>query len=173
MNLIKNLVSRNKNRIDDNNNSLDVSFITSRVLAMSFPSDNIVESLIHNNIDEISLFLTRGISTTTLSITYQALTTIAANSTTTSLSLNGQTTKLLLSSISSPSAKTLWLSFQRRIQMWLSFTAWQGKAEQELWYVVFFYTAERRMMSKTQLISLRWKDLAQLEKESIEIYHTV
>ena len=107
MNLIKNLVSRNKNRIDVNNNSLDVSFITSRVLAMSFPSDNIVESLIHNNIDEISLFLTRGISTTTLSITYQALTTIAANSTTTSLSLNGQTTKLLLSSISSPSAKTL------------------------------------------------------------------
>ena len=95
MNLIKNLVSRNKNRIDVNNNSLDVSFITSRVLAMSFPSDNIVESLIHNNIDEISLFLTRGISTTTLSITYQAL------------SLNGQTTKLLLSSISSPSAKTL------------------------------------------------------------------
>ena len=86
MNLIKNLVSRNKNRIDDNNNSLDVSFITSRVLAMSFPSDNIVESLIHNNIDEISLFLTRGISTTTLSITYQALTTIAANSTTTSKS---------------------------------------------------------------------------------------
>ena len=56
MNLIKNLVSRNKNRIDVNNNSLDVSFITSRVLAMSFPSDNIVESLIHNNIDEISLF---------------------------------------------------------------------------------------------------------------------
>ena len=107
MNLIKNLVSRNKNRIDVNNNSLDVSFITSRVLAMSFPSDNIVESLIHNNIDEISLFLTRGISTTTLSITYQALTTIAANSTTASLSLNGQTTKLLLSSISSPSAKTL------------------------------------------------------------------
>ena len=107
MNLIKNLVSRNKNRIDVNNNSLDVSFITSRVLAMSFPSDNIVESLIHNNIDEISLFLTRGISTTTLSITYQALTTIAANSTTTSLSLNWQTTKLLLSSISSPSAKTL------------------------------------------------------------------
>ena len=77
MNLIKNLVSRNKNRIDVNNNSLDVSFITSRVLAMSFPSDNI---------DEISLFLTRGISTTTLSITYQALTTIAANSTTTSKS---------------------------------------------------------------------------------------
>ena len=106
MNLIKNLVSRNKNRIDVNNNSLDVSFITSRVLAME-PSDNIVESLIHNNIDEISLFLTRGISTTTLSITYQALTTSAANSTTTSLSLNGQTTKLLLSSISSPSAKTL------------------------------------------------------------------
>ena len=101
MNLIKNLVSRNKNRIDVNNNSLDVSFITSRVLAMAFPSDNIVESLIHNNIDEISLFLTLGISTTTLSITYQALTTIAANSTTTSLSLNGQTTKLLLSSISS------------------------------------------------------------------------
>ena len=85
MNLIKNLVSRNKNRIDVNNNSLDVSFITSRVLAMFFPSDNIVESLIHNNIDEISLFLTRGISTTPLSITYQALTTIAANSTTTSL----------------------------------------------------------------------------------------
>ena len=55
MNLIKNLVSRNKNRIDVNNNSLDVSFITSRVLAME-PSDNIVESLIHNNIDEISLF---------------------------------------------------------------------------------------------------------------------
>ena len=107
MNLIKNLVSRNKNRIDVNNNSLDVSFITSRVLAMAFPSDNIVESLIHNNIDEISLFLTLGISTTTLSITYQALTTIAANSTTTSLSLNEQTTKLLLSSISSPSAKTL------------------------------------------------------------------
>ena len=85
MNLIKNLVSRNKNRIDVNNNSLDVSFITSRVLAME-PSDNIVESLIHNNIDEISLFLTRSISTTTLSITYQALTTIAANSTTTSKS---------------------------------------------------------------------------------------
>ena len=102
MNLIKNLVSRNKNRIDVNNNSLDVSFITSRVLAMSFPSDNIVESLIQN-----FSFLTRCISTTTLSITYQALTTIAANSTTTSLSLNGQTTKLLLSSISSPSAKTL------------------------------------------------------------------
>ena len=54
-----------------------------------------------------SFFFTRGISTTTLSITFQALTTIAANSTTTSLSLNGQTTKLLLSSISSPSAKTL------------------------------------------------------------------
>ena len=30
MNYIKNLVSRNKNRIDVNNNSLDVSFITSR-----------------------------------------------------------------------------------------------------------------------------------------------
>lgn len=56
MNYSKNLVSRNKNRIDVNNNSLDVSFITSRVLAMSFPSDNIVESLIYNNIDEISLF---------------------------------------------------------------------------------------------------------------------
>ena len=57
MNLIKNLVSKNKNRIETDKHSLDLSYITSRVLAMSFPSDSIVESIIHNNINEISQYL--------------------------------------------------------------------------------------------------------------------
>ena len=57
MNYIKNLVSGNKNRLDVNNHSLDVSYITPRVLAMSFPADNIVGSIIHNNINEISIFI--------------------------------------------------------------------------------------------------------------------
>ena len=57
MNFLKGLISRNKNRLEKDNISLDLSYITHRIIGMSFPSNSLVESMYHNNIDEVAYYL--------------------------------------------------------------------------------------------------------------------
>lgn len=57
MNFIKSLIPGGKRRMISGNMSLDLSHITPRMLAMSYPSNNFIESLYHNNIEDISNYL--------------------------------------------------------------------------------------------------------------------
>jgi hypothetical protein len=56
MNFLRNIVARDKNRYKDNEVELDISYITPRILAMSFPASGI-ESMYRNNIKSVSMFL--------------------------------------------------------------------------------------------------------------------
>lgn len=55
--LIKSFFPGGKNRMISEGMSLDLSHITPRMLAMSYPSNSFIESLYHNNIEEISSYL--------------------------------------------------------------------------------------------------------------------
>ena len=56
MNIIRTIVSGKKIRTKEKNYNLDLTYITPRVIAMSFPGSGI-EITYRNNIDEVSQFL--------------------------------------------------------------------------------------------------------------------
>ena len=58
MNFIRSMMG--KHRLKSENKSLDISKITPRMYAMSFPSDNFFESMYHNNIDDIAEYLNKN-----------------------------------------------------------------------------------------------------------------
>lgn len=53
MNWLRKIVSGKRNRYQDDQYNLDITYITQRVLAMSFPAQGF-ESLYRNNIDNVS-----------------------------------------------------------------------------------------------------------------------
>ena len=58
MNWIRNIVSGKRHRFKDEEFDLDITYITSRVLAMSFPASG-MESLYRNHISNVASFLER------------------------------------------------------------------------------------------------------------------
>ena len=52
MNWLRKIVSGKRNRYQDDQYNLDITYITERVLAMSFPAQGF-ESLYRNNIDNV------------------------------------------------------------------------------------------------------------------------
>lgn len=56
-NPIRKLVSGKRYRLDHSRYDLDISYITDRVLAMSFPASSKVEKMYRNNIQSVSVFL--------------------------------------------------------------------------------------------------------------------
>ena len=57
MNFLRSILPGSSHRITYGNKSLDISPITPRMYAMSYPSDNIIESMYHNNQDDIAEYL--------------------------------------------------------------------------------------------------------------------
>ena len=53
MNFIRKLVSGKRRRYQDMNFDLDITYITSRVIAMSFPASGMVESSYRNPISKV------------------------------------------------------------------------------------------------------------------------
>ena len=58
MNFIRSMFG--KHRLMSDKKSLDISQITPRMYAMSYPSDNFFESMYHNNIDDIAEYLNKN-----------------------------------------------------------------------------------------------------------------
>lgn len=56
MNFLRKLVAKGKNRYNDNEFDLDITYITPRLLAMSFPASGI-ESCYRNSIFHVSEFI--------------------------------------------------------------------------------------------------------------------
>ena len=48
---------RNKITISDNGTTLDLSYITKRIIAMCFPASSMIEKTYRNNINEVANFL--------------------------------------------------------------------------------------------------------------------
>lgn len=57
MNFLRKILPSGSHRMEAGGDSLDLAYITPRMLAFSYPSDNIIESLYHNSMDDISKFL--------------------------------------------------------------------------------------------------------------------
>lgn len=57
MNFIKNVISTTKSHITASKSSLNLSYITPRIIAMAYPSENIFQTLYRNDIQEVSSFL--------------------------------------------------------------------------------------------------------------------
>ena len=60
MNFIRNLLPGGRHRIMSENKSLDLAKITPRMYAMSYPSDNFIESMYHNSQDDIAEYLNKN-----------------------------------------------------------------------------------------------------------------
>ena len=58
MNFLRKLVSRKRNRFIDDKFNLDLTYITPRIIAMSYPASG-VESMYRNNIDHVAKFLNK------------------------------------------------------------------------------------------------------------------
>jgi len=59
MNFLRNMVSGNRVRYKDSEYDLDLTYITPRLLAMSFPASGL-ESLYRNHIDSVASFLQKN-----------------------------------------------------------------------------------------------------------------
>ena len=57
MKFFRNLMPSNSNRLKEDNYNIDFSYITPRVTAMSYPSNNAIEQIYHNDINEISQYI--------------------------------------------------------------------------------------------------------------------
>ena len=57
MNFIRKILPGGSHRMEANGDSLDLAYITPRMMAFSYPSDKLIESLYHNSIDDVSKFL--------------------------------------------------------------------------------------------------------------------
>ena len=57
MKFFRNLMPSNSNRLKEDNYNIDFSYITPRVTAMSYPRNNAIEQIYHNDINEISQYL--------------------------------------------------------------------------------------------------------------------
>ena len=51
------MVSGKKARYEDGNYNLDLTYITPRIIAMSFPAEGIISSTYRNELSEVSRFL--------------------------------------------------------------------------------------------------------------------
>ena len=60
MNLIRAILPSGKHRMMSDFKSLDIAKITPRMYAMSYPSDNFIESMYHNNQDDIAEYLNKN-----------------------------------------------------------------------------------------------------------------
>ena len=60
MNFIRSILPGGKHRIMSDSKSLDIAKITPRMYAMSYPSDNFIESMYHNNQDDIANYLNKN-----------------------------------------------------------------------------------------------------------------
>lgn len=59
MDFLRTLVSQRKNRYEENGFNLDLTYITSRTIAMAFPADGL-ESLYRNRIDDVAKLLSKN-----------------------------------------------------------------------------------------------------------------
>ena len=60
MNFIRSLLPTGKHRLMSENKSLDLSAITPRMYAMSYPSENFIESMYHNDQDDIAEYFNKN-----------------------------------------------------------------------------------------------------------------
>ncbi len=58
MNWLRKIVSGKRRRFQDDNYNLDITYITGRVLAMSFPAQGI-ESFYRNSIENVNLYTSK------------------------------------------------------------------------------------------------------------------
>ena len=56
-NAIRNMVSGERNRLKEGGFDLDLTYITDRILAMSFPAGDFVKKLYRNNIADVSRYI--------------------------------------------------------------------------------------------------------------------
>jgi len=56
-NLLRQLVSKKRNRLVDGKFNLDLTYINEKIIAMGYPSDKPIENLIRNNIKQVSEYL--------------------------------------------------------------------------------------------------------------------
>ena len=54
---VREMVSQNKTRYRDGNYNLDLTYITPRIIAMSYPATKMIESTYRNSMSEVSKFL--------------------------------------------------------------------------------------------------------------------
>ena len=59
MNFIRSILPGGKHRMMSDNKCLDIAKITPRMYAMSYPSDSFIESMYHNNQDDIAEYLNK------------------------------------------------------------------------------------------------------------------
>lgn len=60
MNFIRSILPGGKHRMISENKSLDIAKITPRMYAMSYPSDNFIESMYHNSQEDIAEYLNKN-----------------------------------------------------------------------------------------------------------------
>ena len=60
MNFIRGILPGGGHRMKSDNKSLDIAKITPRMYAMSYPSDKFIESMYHNNQDDIAEYLNKN-----------------------------------------------------------------------------------------------------------------
>ena len=60
MNFIRSILPGGKHRLMSENKSLDIAQITPRMYAMSYPSENFIESMYHNDQDDIAEYLNKN-----------------------------------------------------------------------------------------------------------------
>jgi len=57
MNFLRSAVSGKRNRLQDGDFNLDLTYITPRVLAMSFPAGTTMKKMYRNNINDVGRYL--------------------------------------------------------------------------------------------------------------------
>ena len=57
MNIVRSLVSGNKMRIKDGDLDLDLTYITKRIIAMSFPASKAIQKIYRNSVYDVAEFL--------------------------------------------------------------------------------------------------------------------
>jgi phosphatidylinositol-3,4,5-trisphosphate 3-phosphatase/dual-specificity protein phosphatase PTEN len=57
MNIIRSFVSGERNRLQNSEYNLDLTYVTPRVIAMSYPASTLKEKVYRNNIDTVAEYL--------------------------------------------------------------------------------------------------------------------
>lgn len=58
-NVIRKMVSGQRNRFTDEEYNLDLTYITPRIIAMSFPAGKFIQKIYRNNIEDVGSFMAK------------------------------------------------------------------------------------------------------------------